>query len=91
MKSKKTVIRVIAMVVVALLLAGILFMFTGCNKQLFDATWSFERAIIFLPDGEKIEGKITTWDDFEGSDMVQVVIDGKTYLTHSSNVIMISE
>ena len=44
-----------------------------------------------MPDGEKIEGDVTSWKDFDSSDMVQVVIDGKTYLTHSSNVILISE
>lgn len=61
------------------------------NRAVFDTTWSFERAIIFLPDGEKIEGAVTTWDDYESSDMIQVTIDGETYLTHSSNVILISE
>lgn len=63
----------------------------GCNQQILDTTWSFERAIIFLPNGEKIEGDVTSWKDFESSDMIQVVIDGKTYLTHSSNVVLISE
>lgn len=61
------------------------------NRAVFDTTWTFNRAIIFLPDGEKIEGAVTTWDDYEGSDMIQVTIDGETYLTHSSNVILISE
>lgn len=90
-KSKKIAIRAIALVVAFLLLACILVMFTGCNKQVFDTTWSFEKAIIFLPDGEKLEGKVTSWTDFDGSDMIQVAIDGKMYLTHSSNVVMISE
>lgn len=91
MKHKKTAIRAIALLVAFLLLACILVMFTGCNKQVFDTTWSFEKAIIFLPDGEKLEGKVTSWTDFDGSDMIQVAIDGKMYLTHSSNVVMISE
>lgn len=90
-KTKKTVIRIIAMVAFLLILASMLVMFAGCNQQVFDTTWSFERGVIFLPDGEKIEGKVTSWKDFESSDMIQVVIDGKTYLTHSSNVILISE
>lgn len=92
MKNKKTVIRAIAMVVVILLLVCMAILCTGCgNKRLFDTTWSFEKAIIFLPDGEKLEGKVTSWTDFDGSDMIQVAIDGKMYLTHSSNVVMISE
>lgn len=92
MKTKKTLIRILSIVVTALILLSICVMATGCgNKRIFDTTWTFERAIIFLPDGEKIEGKIAHWDDYEGSDMIQVTIDGKTYLTHSTNVIMISE
>ena len=92
MRTKKAAVRAIAIVVILLILAGVCTVFVGCgNKQLLDTTWSFERAIIFLPDGEKIEGKIKAWNDFDGSDMIQVIIDGKTYLTHSSNIIMISE
>jgi hypothetical protein len=92
MKNKKTMIRVIAAIVVALLLLCVCIMFAGCgNRQGFDTTWSFERAIIFLPDGEKIEGKVTRWRDYGGSDMMQVTIDDKTYLTHSSNVVLVSE
>lgn len=64
---------------------------SGCNKQLFDATYSFERAIICLPNGEIIEGKVSSWTDFEDGDQIQVKIDGKTYLVHSSNIVLISE
>lgn len=90
-KKVKNFIRSTAVVLAILMLACICVMFTGCNKQVFDTTWSFEKAIIFLPDGEKLEGKVTSWTDFDGSDMIQVAIDGKMYLTHSSNVVMISK
>lgn len=60
----------------------------GYNRQLVDLDWKYNYAIIFLPDSEKIEGKVTSWNDYEQSDMVQVKIDGVTYLTHSSNVIL---
>lgn len=81
--------KLICILLVALSLATCLM---GCgNQAIFDTTWTFERAIIFLPDGEKIEGDIVSWTDFDGSDMIQVTIGGKTYLTHSSNVIMIAE
>lgn len=64
----------------------------GCgNQTIIDTTWTFERAIVFLPDGEKIEGAVTSWTDYDGSDMLQVTIEGKTYLTHSSNVVLVSE
>ena len=62
---------------------------TGCNRQIIDITYEFNEAIITLSDGTKIEGKVESWRDFEDGDMIQVTIDGKTYLTHSSNVLLI--
>ena len=63
---------------------------TGCNRQIVDTTWVYEYAMIILPDGI-IEGEISSWRDYDVSDMVQVKFkDGTTYLTHSTNVILIS-
>lgn len=63
----------------------------GCNKTIVDLTYKFDRAIIKLPNGEVIEGKISTWTDYEDGDQIQVKINGKTYLVHSSNIVLISE
>jgi hypothetical protein len=63
---------------------------TGCNKQVFDTTYSFKEAQIAMPDGSIVKGKITSWLDYEG-DQIQIKIDGKTYLTHIENVVMIAE
>ena len=63
----------------------------GCNKQMVDLTYSYEYAIIGLPNGEVVEGKVSSWTDFEDGDQIQVRIDGKTYLVHSSNVVLISK
>lgn len=63
---------------------------SGCNKQMVDLTYSYERAILSLPNGEVIEGKVSSWTDFEDGDQIQVRIDGKTYLVHSSNIVLIS-
>ena len=63
---------------------------TGCNKQMVDLTYSYEYAIIGLPNGEVVEGKVSSWTDFEDGDQLQVKINGKTYLVHSSNVVLIS-
>lgn len=66
------------------------FALTGCgNQQLFDTTYTFNYAIIELPNGEVVEGKVKSWNDYEG-EQVQIVIDGVTYLTHSENVVMIA-
>lgn len=64
----------------------------GCsNKQMFDMTYTFDRAIIKLPDGSVVEGKVDSWTDYEDGDQIQVVIDGKVYLAHSSDVVLIKE
>ena len=63
---------------------------TGCNYQMIDTTYSYEYAIIKLPNGEIIEGPVEKWSDYEG-DQLQVKINGKTYLVHSVNATFISE
>lgn len=68
-----------------------IFSMTGCNKQVVDIAYSYNYAIIGLPNGEVIEGKVQSWTDFEDGDQIQVKIDGKQYLVHSSNVALISE
>lgn len=64
---------------------------TACNKQMVDLTYSYEYAILSLPNGEIVEGKVSSWTDFEDGDQIQVRISGKTYLVHSSNIVLISE
>lgn len=63
----------------------------GGNEQVFDTKWRFEWAIVQLGNGELLEGPVSSWKDFENSDMVQFTMDGVTYLTHSSNVILCSK
>lgn len=73
-------------------LAGVVCVLcSGCNKQLLDTTYSYERVIIYLPNGEVVEGKVQSWTDYEDGDQLQVKIGGKQYLVHSSNVVLISE
>ena len=62
----------------------------GCNKQLVDFTYKFDNAIICLPNGDIIEGKVDSWKDYEDGDQIQVVIDGKTYLVHASNIVLMN-
>ena len=63
---------------------------SGCNKQIVDVTFSYERAIISLPNGEIVEGEVQSWTDFEDGDQIQVKIDGVTYLVHSSQAALIA-
>lgn len=79
--------KILAIVLVLILMLT----FTACNKQMVDLTYSYERAILSLPNGEIIEGRVSSWTDFEDGDQIQVRIDGKTYLVHSSNIVLISD
>ncbi len=92
MKPKTKVIVIIA-VIVALLVAALIIYWesTHGNRQLIDMKYRFDRAVISLPNGEVIDGKISSWLDFDDSDAVQITIDGKTYLTHYTNVCLIEE
>ena len=80
----------IAILLTLVLVLGAMVL-AGCNKQMVDLTYSYEYAIIGLPNGEVVEGKVSSWTDFEDGDQIQVRIDGKTYLVHSSNVVLISK
>lgn len=63
---------------------------SGCNKQIVDVTFSYERAIISLPNGEVVDGKVQSWTDYEDGDQIQVKIGGVTYLVHSSQAALIT-
>lgn len=65
----------------------VIMLMTGCNKQVLDLTYSYSWAQLKMPDETIVEGKLNSWNDYEG-DQLQVVIDGVTYLVHSSNVVL---
>lgn len=92
MKNReKTIKRIICIGLLLILLLFLAITFCGCNKQLIDTTYSFDKAIISLPNGDVVEGEVQSWTDYEDGDQIQVVIDGKTYLVHSSQIVMINE
>ena len=79
MKAKGWIIIVI---IIVLLVAGVFVYWRHNigNRQLMDMSYHFDRAIIRLPNGEIVEGKLTSWLDFSDSDVIQLKIDGKTYV-----------
>ena len=78
-------------IVISIILAIMLLILSGCNKQIIDWNYKFDHAMILLPDGSVVSGKCDSWTDFEDGDQLQVRIDGKTYLTHSANVVLIDD
>ena len=88
--KKQTMSRIILAFVLFMTIILFAAILSGCNKQLVDLTYSYETAVISLPNGEVVEGKVNSWTDFDDGDQIQVKIDGKTYLVHSSNIALIS-
>ena len=75
----------------AALAIGMMICATGCNKQFIDLTYKYNKAIISLPNGEVVEGKVTSWTDYEDGDQIQLKINGTTYLVHSEDVVLMAE
>lgn len=83
---------------IVLALIALLLTLTGCgtaqvgNRAVWGAdVQTFTYAYIRLGDKDIVEGYITQWRDYEDSDAVQIMIDGKYYLTHYSCVVMIAD
>jgi len=92
MNGKTKVIIAIVVVLVILIASFVIYWeTTHGNRQLIDTKYRFDRAIIAMPNGQVIDGKVTSWLDYQDSDAVQVTINGKTYLTHYANVCLIDE
>lgn len=52
---------------------------------------TFTYGYIRLGDRDIVEGYITQWRDYTNSDVIQLMIDGKYYLTHYSCVVMVAD
>ena len=85
---KKMKKKVLAVMLTSLVVLGL----TGCgNKDMFDTVYTFDRAIVELPNGEVVEGKIDKWADYEDGDQIQITINGTIYLVHSSKCVLIND
>lgn len=62
---------------------------SSCNYQVVDMVYTFDYAYIKMPDGSVVEGKVTSWRDYEDGDQLQVGIGNALYLTHATNVVLI--
>jgi hypothetical protein len=79
-------------IICVVLILSLALALTACqvgNRQVgWDTTQTFTYAIVELGNGELIEGTVTSWRDFDDSDVVQFTMNGVTYLTHYSKVIL---
>lgn len=82
-------------IICVVLILSLALALTACkigNRQVgWDTTQTFTHAILELGNGELVEGTVTSWRDFNDSDTVQFTMNGITYLTHYSKVILCTE
>lgn len=84
------------MLLIAVLIVSV-FLFSGCEGKTGNRitygkdVQTFTYAYIVLDGKEVAKGAITQWRDYSDSDVVQILVDGKFYLTHYSNVVMIAD
>jgi major membrane immunogen (membrane-anchored lipoprotein) len=82
---KKMIFVVVFLIILAISL-------TACgNRQVFDTTYKFTDAMVRLPDGSYVQGKVESWMDYDDSDQLQVRINGVTYLTSDENIVLIAK
>lgn len=83
-------------VLTVMLLIG-LVVFAGCEYKTGNRitggkdVQTFTYAYVKLDGQEIVSGYINQWRDYDDSDVVQVMIGGKYYLTHYSNVVMVAD
>lgn len=77
--------KIFAVVIASL---GLVAALSGCNKQVIDLTYAYDYAQISMPDGSIVEGKVQSWNDYEG-EQIQITIDGVTYLVNSINCVLV--
>lgn len=76
-----------------IMILGGLLLLAGCgNYDHWDTEYTFDRAIVILNDGTKMEIEIEQWRDYEDGEQIQIKgKDGKTYLVSSFNTILIKD
>lgn len=86
-KDKTFVTKIFAYL--ALLILMVMFL-TGCNKQVIDLDYSFDKAICVIGNETK-EFELRTWKDYDGEQLQLVDKDGNKYLVSSFNCTLIKE
>ena len=89
-KSNKF-LRALAIIGAILIPQAIILACSGCNMQIVDTTWHYQKAHIrgISTSNEWTTVEIASWKDYADGDVVQIKTkDGKTYLTHYNNIIL---
>lgn len=90
MKMKKILIVIVLLIAITLVLSG-------CEKKSGNRitggkdVQTFNYCYVVLDGQEIVRGSVTNWRDYDNSDVVQVLVNGKYFLTHYSNVVLIAD
>ena len=85
---------------IILVLMLCIFLLSSCDESYYKSgnritggkdVQTFTYAFVVLDGQEIARGAITQWRDYENSDVVQVLVNGKFYLTHYSNVVLVAD
>lgn len=83
--------------ILAVMLALAVTVLCGCSNKTGNRITggkdiqTFTHAIVKLGNDVVVKGAVTQWRDYSNGDEVQVLIGGKYYLTHYSNVVLIAD
>ena len=90
----KTKLKVIVLIV---LLVCCFAVFAGCEHKTGNRitggkdVQTFTYCYVVLGGKEIVQGAVTQWRDYDNSDVVQVLVDGKYFLTHYTNVVLVAD
>ena len=89
--------HLVKILVVIVLLLACLFVFAGCERKMGNRivggkdVQTFTYAYVVIGGQKVAEGAVTQWRDYDDSDTVQVLVNGKFYLTHYTNVVLVAD
>jgi len=83
----KKLILYLSMIII---LIGSLFVLTGCNMDIIDTNYTFDKCITYIGD-ERLEIEVKTWKDYEGEQIQIEAKDGTIYLVSMNNSMLIKE
>ena len=72
-----------------LLIVPVLFLLTGCNYQMLDTTWNYDKAYCYYGNKEVVYG-IKSWTDYDG-EQIQVKTEDGSYLVSMNQCYLWSE
>ena len=68
----------------------IIILCTGCNRQVIDLDYTYDKAICTIGN-EKLELDVSKWNDYDGEQIQIKTKDNKTYLLSMNNCYLVKE